>query len=235
MRSGTRRAPELHQVDVAGLARGPSPRIPGGEVQPEPARGIAIERQLRVRLVEREVRGDADRAFRRVGDGERDARSRRSEQDVALGESHGPGSVIGTRAERRADHDETRAFVEQDFQADLRRDVGHAVEYLVWRDRDTSRLDDVFVRSTPARRGVHPVAGERDPLGPVQLQTSGERPPGELGCREDPEAIFVGGRETHGRRLVRAGQPRSTTESNATSAAYSSSDSSLSHYDAWSN
>src|SRR5437016_5236070 len=148
MRSGTRRAPELHEVDVAGLTRRPSPRISGGEVQPEPARGIAVERQFLVRLVEREVRGDADRAFRRVGDGERDARSPRGEQDVALRESHGAGSVLRAWAERRADHDETGAFVEQDLQADLLGDVGHAVEYLVRRDRDASRLEDVFVRST---------------------------------------------------------------------------------------
>src|SRR5436309_10384099 len=118
--------------------------MPGGEVRPETTRGIAIERQLRVRLVEREVRGDADRAFRRVGDGERDARSLRSEQDVALRESHGAGSVLGAWAERRADHDETGAFVEQDLQADLLRDVGHAVEYLVRRDSDASRLEGVF-------------------------------------------------------------------------------------------
>src|SRR5204863_6884351 len=92
MRSGTRRAPELHEVDVAGLARRPSQRIPGEQVQPEPARGIAVERKLRVRLVEREVRGDADRAFRGVGDGEPDARSLRSERDVALPGSRGAGS-----------------------------------------------------------------------------------------------------------------------------------------------
>src|SRR6185437_15151588 len=71
---------------LAALTRLEAGRGPGRDVEPEPARLVAIELQRRVGLVEMIVRADLDRPVAGIRDGEGHARPSRVQFDVAVGD-----------------------------------------------------------------------------------------------------------------------------------------------------
>ena len=122
-------------------------RVAGGQVQPESPRRLAVERERRVRVPEREVARDPHRSRAGVRDRERPALSVCDERHVARAE---PDARLAG-AEGLAQHHEPRALIEQHLEADLRHELRDAVQHRCRGGDRPAGLQDLLPRLAAAR------------------------------------------------------------------------------------
>jgi chromate transporter len=134
-----------------------------------------------------------------------------SELDVALAEAD-RARPVARRAERLPKDDESRAFVQEDLDADLGHDTGDAVHHLIGACGVAAGRGDLVEGRTAAAGRMHLIAHESDGLGRVQPQSLRERGPCELGGGEHPEAFLLGGGQLHSASVPSVAMSRSADE-----------------------